>query len=128
MGLMVLAALWIPRWGLIGAALAAALAVVLVSVGALLAVWRSIGVQPFDRRTVRVILSGLAAAGALILVSRAGISATILRPGVNAIVSLSVFFGVLLGGGMPAEERAVLTLAGQRLRARREDRRRSSGD
>ncbi len=51
-GLVLLALLWIPRWGLLGAALASAASVVLVSISSLAIVYARMKLLPFDRQTV----------------------------------------------------------------------------
>jgi O-antigen/teichoic acid export membrane protein len=103
-GLVLLAWLWIPHWGLLGAALASAVTVALVSLGGLAVVYVSMRLSPFDRRTVRVLAAGLVTLAALLVLGRVPIPWTVVRLSVNAAVSLGLFLAVMAVGGMPPED------------------------
>jgi len=103
-GLVVLGLIWIPRWGLVGAALASAVTIVLVSVGSLAIVYARMRLFPLDKRTVGVFTAGLVTLAVLLLLGRISIPWTIVRLILNGVISGGLFLGLLAAGGLPAED------------------------
>lgn len=106
--LIVLALAWIPRWGLLGAAMASAVTVMLVSIGSLVMVYRSLRINPYDARSLRVLASAAITLGVLLGLGQVALPGAPLRIAANGVISVGVFFGLLALGGLPPEEADVL--------------------
>ena len=101
--------LLIPRYGLVGAGMAAVAAYALVSVVRLLQTVRMLGLQPFDASHLKPLLAAAGAAGAVTLVHRlpgVGTSSLAWIPLLAAYVA--VYAGLLRGMGFEDEDRALL--------------------
>jgi O-antigen/teichoic acid export membrane protein len=100
--------LLVPKFGLIGGAVATALAESGMLCGLMLAVRSRVGIWPYDRRWLKGIVAAGCAAAAL-LVLRAWIdSAAPLALIPNAIVAGGVFWAVLLWLGLDPEDKGFL--------------------
>ena len=106
----------IPRYGLVGAAVATAIAVTLLFSFGLLLVHRSLGLWPYDRRIIKGLIAIGATAAILMWARTWEISSSLV--GILLICTLSVvtFFGSLAAMGLPAEDRELLGLIGRRFR------------
>ena len=103
-GLVVLGLMWIPRWGLVGAALASAVTVVLVSIGSLVAVIRRMRINPYDARTLRVAAAGVLTLGVSLALGRVSMPWGLLHVLLTGLVSAGLFLGLLVLGGLPPED------------------------
>jgi O-antigen/teichoic acid export membrane protein len=76
----------IPQWGVVGAATASSLSMVMVNVLCLIEVWALLGMQPYNRSFLKPVIAGLAAAlGAFLL---------------NHSLDLPSLLQLILGGGL----------------------------
>lgn len=87
---LLLDVLWIPRYGLEGAAAASALTLALLFSTAVFFVHRRLGLRPLDRRSGRLVVPILAAIGALLVLRTVGLPATVAGLLVAVLVSYSV--------------------------------------
>jgi O-antigen/teichoic acid export membrane protein len=78
--------LLVPRWEVLGAALATSISIVLVNVISLIEVWILLRMQPYNRSLLKPILAGLVAGSIAALI--------------NHFFSLSYFLQLIVGGGM----------------------------
>lgn len=107
----------VPRWGMIGAAIATATTVGGLFTVSLLIVKHSLDLWPYDRRYVKGIVAGLGAAVLLL-----GVRLLALSPLPNLLLSATVatagFFGLLILLGLDPEDRNFIALLVRRVRAR----------
>lgn len=93
----------IPEYGMVGAGVAWALAVVLSNVLRVVEVWRNLRIQPFDRATAKVLLavgaSGLAAGIMEIVMHRYSPAPEIVA--VSAVAGLVLAVGLAVAGSLP---------------------------
>lgn len=111
--------LLIPRWGLVGAAVAAAIATTIRNLLPLAQVYVLYRMLPYNLSFLKPIAAGLAAWAAAWVVRRSFFSTeSLLHTIVNVAILLAVYAGMILLLGLSEEDRAVLTRIGGRLRAR----------
>lgn len=102
---VVLNALWIPRYGLAGAALATALSLGVLFTVVLLTVRGSLGLWPYDRRLVKGAVAALAAAGGLAVLRWAVDGVGPWHVAGAAALAYGVFAAALLVQGLDPEDR-----------------------
>jgi O-antigen/teichoic acid export membrane protein len=107
MGVVLIAAnlCFVPRFGIVGAAVANSLCVAIGGLVAALQARRVSGVMPMSRSTLKIIASGAAALGAGLLAGSPGIDA---HPVVVAAAALAVFGACLLVTGLDPDDRRAL--------------------
>ena len=114
---------WIPEYGIVGSAAAWALSLTVVNLFRVLAVWRLMGMQPFDLASLKGVVAGAGALVAGLLVNRW------LELPLDLIVGIPVlgltYLGLLLALGVSEEDRLVLGLLTRR--GRRSDARAHAG-
>jgi len=103
----------IPRYGILGAAMATSGAMIFLATLRLGEVYRIVGIQPCAWSNLKVLLAGAAGSVALYLTTRAGSGPLALAGGVTAFVV--AYGGVLLAAGLTAEDRAMLRLVQRHL-------------
>jgi O-antigen/teichoic acid export membrane protein len=119
----------IPRWGIVGAALSALIAIATVNALCVLELWMLERLVPFDRTFVKPVVAGAGAfAVGLLLAALAPVD----RFAMAALQGVAVFgsyAGIVLLLGLETEDRLVLDRSAQRLRrvARRAHRRAARG-
>ncbi|HEX3426111.1 MAG TPA: flippase [Acidimicrobiales bacterium] len=96
----------IPRYGIVGSAVAWAIALVVVNAARVLQVRRGMGMLPFDRSSLKGFAAGVVAAGAGVVVL-AGIRGTATLFVGTAVVCV-VYVAALLVLGVSAEDRLIL--------------------
>jgi O-antigen/teichoic acid export membrane protein len=98
--------LWIPRFGVTGAALANAVAMVTANGVGLAQVWLALRIHPFDRSFSRPFVAGVPAVGVVWAVDQLGWAPlpTVALAGIGAGV---VFLAALRGLGLDADDRLV---------------------
>jgi len=105
----VLDVLLIPRWGIVGAALAALIAESAVNVLRLVQVYILFRLLPYNRSFAKPIVAGVAALiGALVVGTRLPAEPNILVMAIYALIVLAVYGGMLLLLGLSPEERSML--------------------
>lgn len=115
---VVLNLLWIPRFGLPGAALATAVSLAALFSTALLAVRRAPGVWPYDRRYLKGGLAALAT-GAVLLVLRLAVpGAGLVHIAFALPAAYGVFAGVLAAQGLDREDGELAARLLDRLKTR----------
>jgi O-antigen/teichoic acid export membrane protein/Mrp family chromosome partitioning ATPase len=95
----------IPRYGIVGSAVAWAVSLCLINIARVLQVWLELRMLPFEAATARGLL-----AGALALVAAVVVRVMVDRPAqlpVGAMVVAVVYLGALLLQGLTAEDRLV---------------------
>jgi O-antigen/teichoic acid export membrane protein len=100
--------LWIPRFGLTGAALATAVSLAVLFSAALLAVRRSPGVWPYDRRLLKGVLATLAAAAVLVPLRLAAGDAGFWHLAAAFPAAYGAFAATLALRGLDREDRELL--------------------
>jgi O-antigen/teichoic acid export membrane protein len=115
--LFILGAAWIPTWGLLGASVASAVSVILISLGGLWMAHRTLRVFPYDRRTLAVLLAGFVTGATLVGIGRIGLPAVGLRLLLNGLTSAGLFSALVVIGGLLPEERHALQAVERRFRA-----------
>ena len=110
--------LLVPRWGMIGAAVATSLTVSCQYLISLLIIYRLLHLWPYDRRYLKGILAALGTAGMLLIIRLLG-----LPPLPNFLVTGTVatlgFFGLLVLFKLEAEDRAFIEQMIKRFRVAR---------
>jgi len=96
----------IPRYGLVGSALAWAVSLVLVNVARVLQVRATMGMLPFDAASAKGMVAALSALLGALAVEAAGPGRFVLVLGVPVV--LAVYGGVLILLGLPADDRILL--------------------
>jgi O-antigen/teichoic acid export membrane protein len=101
--------LLIPRWGVLGAAVASLLSIAVVNVARVIEVWVLEQVQPYDRTFVTPILAGLVAYGAGMALGTWGPPVhTAFHVAVNAIILTGVYGAVSYVVGVAPEDRDLI--------------------
>jgi O-antigen/teichoic acid export membrane protein len=107
---------WIPEYGIVGSAAAWALSLTLVNLFRVLAVWRLLGMLPFDRSSLKGVVAGAGAMVAGLLVNRW------LELPLDLVVGIPVlgltYLGLLLALGVSEEDRLVFEMLTRRSDAR----------
>jgi O-antigen/teichoic acid export membrane protein len=106
--------LFIPRWGVIGAAAASALATVLVNIIALVEVYILVGMQPYDLRIVKPFLAGLVTTILTYLITQRLTFTPLVQMLVGVVLLWGIYAGTLLILGFTREDILVM----DRLRSR----------
>lgn len=106
---IVLCVALVPRFGIVGAAVASAASVVLINTVTLTTVRRRLGYVPYDRAYLKPLLAGLLASAGLLAVK----AALPLPAGFATLVVLGPLFGLLFAGallllGLSASDRKLL--------------------
>ena len=114
------AVLFVPRWGMLGAAWGTGWAVAGLSVVSLFVTRVFVGVWPYDRRYWKGLLAGGIAGGALLLVRRFPAFSTPYGLALLAGVVFFVFLFALLSFGLDGEDREFINLFLERMGVRRE--------
>jgi O-antigen/teichoic acid export membrane protein len=101
--------LLIPRWGIIGAAVGAAVTTIVTNMWNLRAVRRSLGLSPYNRSYLQLLLP-LAGALASLLLVRAALA--VIRPewmviGAALVLAYLVFVGIALAFGLDQDDRLI---------------------
>lgn len=87
---IVLNIIFIPLWGVVGAAIASSASTVIVNLICMVEVWRLLGMQPYNSTLIKPLISGMTAAGLSLLI----INLFDLKP----IIELVLGGGALWGG------------------------------
>ncbi|HSK97937.1 MAG TPA: flippase [Euzebyales bacterium] len=112
--------LLIPRWGMLGAAVAFLIAVVLVEVARLVEVWVFERLQPYRWSTVKPLLAGLVALGLGLALRRlVPHDGAVLVTALECVVVLATYLCALLLLGLAPEDRVVLQRILHRIGIRR---------
>ena len=115
---IILGLILIPRFGLVGTALAVLGSVVLINGMAVFEVWLGYRVFPFDRTVIKPLLAAAVTFAVESIINRV-VAPVGLRIPVLIIGGLATYLGALLALGLAPEERRLLAGARERLRARR---------
>jgi O-antigen/teichoic acid export membrane protein len=113
---VVLNLLLIPRYGIVGSAVAWAVSLVLVNLARLLQVWVLLRMLPFNRATLKGLVAGVGSL-AVGLLTRWLLDPPLRLP-VGAILLAAVYVGLLVVLGLGWEDRVVLRELRRRLRRR----------
>jgi O-antigen/teichoic acid export membrane protein len=108
---VVLNLLLIPRYGIVGSAVAWAVSLVLVNLARLVQVWLLLRMLPFDRATLKGVVAGVGSLAAGLLAHH--LLAPPVRLPVGAVALTAVYVGVLLLLGLGWEDRLVLREFGE---------------
>jgi O-antigen/teichoic acid export membrane protein len=112
-------ALLIPRWGILGAAVASLIAVLAVEVARLAEVWVLERLQPYRWSTIKPLLAGLVALGVGLALQRlVPPDGAVLLTGLQCAVVLAAYLSALLLLGLAPEDRLVLERILHRIRRR----------
>jgi O-antigen/teichoic acid export membrane protein len=106
----------IPRWGLVGAATATSVSLVVLFGSGLVLLLRREGLWPWDRRTLKGVAAALVAAAVLWAAARLPITAPWLRLAVAFVAAQGAFLVTLAALGFDAEDRELLAIVRQRAR------------
>ncbi len=100
----------VPRWGIVGAAVAAAITVALTNLAYLYRVWRRLGLLPYNPSHLRLALPLVGSVGLLVLVKHLGgaIHPPWLVIGVGLILSYLAFMALALVFGLDSDDRTIL--------------------
>jgi O-antigen/teichoic acid export membrane protein len=107
--------LLIPRWGIVGAAIAALAHEVVSDVLPLLQTWYLYKVLPYNRSLIKPLLSGLAMVGVWFGTARFFPADNYILIGVNVILLMAVYTGISLLLGFSPQERALFARARRRV-------------
>lgn len=111
--------LLIPRWGVLGAAVASFVSTATINVVRLLEVWVLERVQPYDRTFLKPVVAGLVAGGCAVAASAAGIAPrNLLEAGIAGVVITLLYGGVSWLLGIAPEDRAVISRTLNKIRRR----------
>jgi O-antigen/teichoic acid export membrane protein len=105
----------VPRYGLVGAASAAALSAIVLNVSTARAVIRHAPVSPFDLRYAKSLGAALFTCGVLYIVRHLEIGTPIVKLFIVGGVGVATFTGCLIAFGLDAEDREVLNMIRARL-------------
>jgi len=115
---MGLSILLIPTWGLVGAAVAALVAAIVVNMLRLAEVFILFRLLPYNLGFIKPILAGLLALIAAWVIRQSFATETnLFYTLINVILLLAIYAGVILALGLSQEDRVVLARLGQRMRA-----------
>jgi O-antigen/teichoic acid export membrane protein len=106
--------LLIPRWGVLGAATAAAVAASVVNGLRIAQVWALEHVQPYDRSFLKPVAAGLLGALTGVLLTARWPTPELPWLALHAAVVVAVYLGTLLVAGLEPEDRMVLAGIGRR--------------
>jgi O-antigen/teichoic acid export membrane protein len=112
---VVLTLLLVPRLGLVGGALSAALALGGLYILGLIHVKRSLGLWPYDRRYWKGLVATVSVIAALYLLNSLDITSATLDVSLTLMTSCGVFAAVLLLQGLDDEDSRFLRLVQRRL-------------
>jgi O-antigen/teichoic acid export membrane protein len=112
---ILLLVLLVPRFALAGAAISSSVSLSLLYLWELLWVKKNLHLWPFDRRYLKGLASGVGCIIAVMLVSQVNIINSTINIGVQALISLSVFIGLLLMLKLDPEDKEFLGRIGQRM-------------
>jgi O-antigen/teichoic acid export membrane protein len=107
----------IPRWGMVGAAVATATTVGGLFALGLLIVYRVLHLWPYDRRYLKGIGAAIITMGLLFIVRLLDLPAAINLLLTTLVATIS-FFGILVKLGLDPEDRAFIDLIVKRVKAR----------
>ncbi len=111
--------LLIPRWGVLGAAVASLVSTAAINAARVLEVWYFERIQPYDRSFLKPATAGLSAYGLGTALNMAGSpNPGPVRTVATAVLVLGAYGGVSLGLGLAAEDRMVIERVLRRLGAR----------
>ncbi len=99
----------IPRYGIVGAAVADVIAAVAINSSVLIAIKSTLGLWPYDRRYVKGLLATAATVTGLFFIRPHGISMLVIRLGLRGVIATVIFAAVLLATGLDSEDRQVVT-------------------
>ena len=108
--------LLIPRCGVIGAAIASALSMVLINVACLAEIWFLLHMQPYNRSFIKPIFAGMAAALVTYLLYDRLALPPFLQLAIGGTVLWSVYTLALIALGLPAEDLIVVNRLRSRLK------------
>jgi O-antigen/teichoic acid export membrane protein len=108
----------IPRYGLVGTALAQLGSIALLHILVFVEVGLGFGAYPFDRTIIKPLVSA-AVAGAVELLVATYVSTTAIRVPLVMVGGLGAYLATLLALGLAPEERRLFDAARERFRARR---------
>ncbi|HVO81120.1 MAG TPA: flippase [Terriglobales bacterium] len=108
----------IPRYGMVGAATATALAVSGLFIAAIVLAQVVLGMRPYDRRYLKGLAATLVTTVALLLVRKMEVFPAPLQALVTLVVAVAVFAGTLWFAGLDAEDREFMQLLLARFNAR----------
>jgi O-antigen/teichoic acid export membrane protein len=108
-------AVMIPEWGVVGAAVAAFLAVIVVNVLCVVEVWWLERLLPFDATFIKpIVAGGIAFAVGLLLAAWMPAGEDLVAAIVQALVVTGVYAGLVLLFGLATEDRLVLARIGRK--------------
>jgi len=108
--------LLIPRWGLVGAAVAALTATSLVNLMRLLEVFVLLRLLPYNRSFVKPVAAGLVALAASWVIRQLfHMEASLVHTAINIAILFAMYVGMILLLRLSYEDRIVLTRIGRRL-------------
>ena len=105
-----------PLLGLVGAVLASATAITLLYVGGLIRMYFTLRLWPYDRRYLKGLVATAATIVSLFALRLLPLNSAFVELILTAIVSIGVFFGMLLLQGLDQEDRQFIALFQSRLR------------
>ena len=112
---VVLLLILIPRYGMLGAAIATAATLSGMFVIGLFQVRHTLAIWPYDRRYVKGIIASLGSLAALYWLGQLQISQPLLKLVVLTLASVGVFGALLLALGLDSEDREFIGLIRSRL-------------
>jgi len=113
-----LSILLIPTWGMVGAAVAALAAAIIVNLLRLAEVFLLFRLLPYNLGFLKPILAGLAALTVAWVIRQSFATETnLFYTLINSILLLALYAGVILALGLSQEDRVVLSRLRQRMRA-----------
>lgn len=113
---LVLNLLFVPRFGLLGAASAAAVSVIVFNISTATAVTKHVSISLFDMRYAKSLGAAAAACGVLYVLRPLQIGSPAARLFMVAIIGSAAFTGSLIALGLDAEDWAVLAMLRARFR------------
>ena len=112
---ILLLVLLVPRFALTGAAISTSVSLSLLYLWELFWVKKNLHLWPFDRRYLKGLAAGVGCFIAVILISQVNIISATINIGVQAIISLGVFIGILLLLKLDPEDKEFLGRIGKRM-------------
>jgi O-antigen/teichoic acid export membrane protein len=114
--------LLIPRWGLVGAAVASVFCAVLINVLRLVEVYLLFKIQPYNRSILKPLFAALAAAAVAFMANQwLGILPSILQLIIGAALLCAVYAGIIVLLKLDDEDRLILKRVWARLSSRKAD-------
>lgn len=104
----------IPRYGMVGAAIAWGVCIAVFNIARVIYVWKLLGMTPFESSLSKAVAAAAVAAvcGMVVAVSTSGPVSLV----VGGVTIFAVYFPVLFAFGIRPDDRVVLTWLGERLR------------